>query len=116
MTYSSLTPEAALGSNHPLPVIASPSATVPTSRERGPEKSGITGCEPQQRIIVWNSKPIRRDPSRQLPIGRLAQDDRGVFYTTFASLWSGIAFQAVINIQFQTPVELNINSPRFISG
>src|SRR5690554_5511923 len=84
MTYSSLTPEAALGSNHPLPVIASPSATVPTSRERGPEKSGITGCEPQQSIVVWNSKSIRRDPSRQLPNGRLAQDGRGVFYTSFA--------------------------------
>src|SRR5690554_3779813 len=84
MTYSSLTPEAALGSNHPLPVIASPSATVPTSRERGPEKSGITGCEPQQRIVVWNSKSIQRDPSLTPLASGCVQDDRGIFYTSFA--------------------------------
>ena len=56
----------------------------------------IASYKPQQRIAVWNCKSVQQDPSRRLPIGRLVQDDRGVFYTSFASLRSGIAFQAIV--------------------
>ncbi len=53
-------------------------------------------------LLVYVHERIERDPPRQLPIGRLVQDDRGVLYNSYASLRSGIVYYNVVIPIFDT--------------